>query len=202
MKTYKRGLVILIVFCFVAISIIYILKPWEPTPAEILQAEQEIYSAVLFKEKFYKNVPLVEFTCSSEVGRTYKRNDPEKIQAFGEFISGDFPEIEKSVWFDYIEKNQQTYQIENYLSPNSDVYYVNPVNDNTIDKYVTLSRVGFNKNLTQALVLLGTCSGDRCSDSNSEFMLSLGYYYFLEKKDDSWKVIDTSLGWIGEAPSP
>jgi len=53
--------------------------------------------------------------------------------------------------------------------------------------FTTLSRVGFNEDLSQALVYMGTMSGP---------LAGVGYYYLLEKKDGIWQITNQVMAWI------
>ncbi len=55
------------------------------------------------------------------------------------------------------------------------------------DGFTTLSRVGFNANLSQALVYMGTMSGP---------LAGAGYYYLLEKVDGVWQITHQVMAWI------
>lgn len=50
-----------------------------------------------------------------------------------------------------------------------------------------LSRVGFNRERTQALIYMGTMS---------HYLAGAGFFYLLEKEGDSWKVKDQVMVWI------
>jgi hypothetical protein len=51
----------------------------------------------------------------------------------------------------------------------------------------TVSRVGFNSDLTQAFVYAGTWSN---------WLAGAGYYYLLEKVDWTWVIIQQVMAWI------
>jgi hypothetical protein len=51
----------------------------------------------------------------------------------------------------------------------------------------TVSRVGFNRDLTQAFVYAGTWSN---------WLAGAGYYYLLEKVDGSWVILQQVMAWI------
>ncbi len=53
--------------------------------------------------------------------------------------------------------------------------------------HITLSRVGFNKQTTQALLYVGNQFGD---------LAGTGYYYLLSKQDGNWVIADEIMVWI------
>ena len=50
-----------------------------------------------------------------------------------------------------------------------------------------LSRVGFNADMTQALVYVG---------NQSHYLAGAGYYFLLAKKGGTWRVVDKVMTWI------
>ena len=56
-----------------------------------------------------------------------------------------------------------------------------------ISGMTTVSRVGFNDNLTQALLYAATWSN---------WLAGSGHYYLLEKMDDTWQIIQQVMAWI------
>ena len=53
--------------------------------------------------------------------------------------------------------------------------------------YTSLSRVGFNDELDQAVVYAGNMAGP---------LMGAGFYYLLEKKDGEWSIIEQVMAWI------
>jgi hypothetical protein len=53
--------------------------------------------------------------------------------------------------------------------------------------FITLSRVGFNRNMNQALVYLASACGETCG---------LGSLVFLVKEGGSWRIKGTAAAWI------
>jgi hypothetical protein len=51
----------------------------------------------------------------------------------------------------------------------------------------TLSKIGFNKKLDQALIYMAYRCGDECGSAN---------IYFLVRKGDIWKVEDSANVWM------
>ena len=52
---------------------------------------------------------------------------------------------------------------------------------------LTFSRVGFNNDNTKAIVLLGDYYAP---------LVGAGFLYFLEKTDDSWRIVSSIMVWI------
>jgi hypothetical protein len=73
------------------------------------------------------------------------------------------------------------------FAPNTsgwDVFYTRYPNSPGM---TTVSAVGFNTDLTQALVYIGT---------TSHWLAGAGYYLLLEKEDLTWRISEQVLAWI------
>lgn len=65
----------------------------------------------------------------------------------------------------------------------SEFYSLYPGSTGTVD----FSRVGFNKDKTQALVYFG---------NQSYYTAGAGYYIMLSKEEEEWKIVDRVMVWI------
>jgi hypothetical protein len=176
----------------------------KPAPAEVLKAEQEVYSFLLQDQKnAYSDetdqIQLVEHTNSGEL-QGYAPIDHAGI--YGSFNEDEFPTLQRKTWMDYQKKNKVSYPIKDYLPSSAEVIFVNPASGKQLYWWVSFSRIGFNSSLTQALVLVGDCRGEACYDSAGIYMYSMGDYVFLQKKNREWTIQGRQRVWFTEAPSP
>jgi hypothetical protein len=207
--TLKRLFVIFAAVAIMGAGLFMVLQNKQPTPAELLQAEQEVYAALLSyqnstytSEYVYGTVidkhQLVEYTNSGEL----QGNTPLDGAGYPADFDDGFSSLQQSTWKDYEEKNKVSLPIKELLPPTADVVFVDPANGEQLYWWVSFSRIGFNFSLTQALVLVGDCRGDACFDSTGEFMYSMGDYFLLGKVDGKWVIQDSTMAWLTELPSP
>lgn len=207
----KRVLVILVIIAIIGAGLFIVLQNKQPpTPAELLKAEQEVYTALLLYQKgtysseyVYGTVidkhQLIEYTNSGEL----QGNTPMDSAGYhGDFDIEKFPDLQQKTWTDYQEKNKVSYPIKEFLPSTADVVLVNPANGEQLYWWVSFSRIGFNSSLTQALVLVGDCRGELCYNDAGVFMYSQGFYVFLQKKYGKWIIKDRQDAWFIESPSP
>jgi len=202
-----------ILFTIIGASIFVFLAHNKPTPAEVLQAEQDIYSLLLENQRndyfgiHVDKFQIVEYTNSGE----FKENIPadSAFSSIG-FDTKNFPNLKRETWSDFKEKNKTSSSIKDYLPITLDIILVNPsgvgINNGTNDKefywWVSFSRIGFDSSLTQALVLVVDCRGESCYQSTKFSMYNIGAYMFLEKEKENWKIKKRQGAWLIEAPAP
>lgn len=202
--TPKRVLTLFVSLVIIGIGIFVLLQQNQPAPAEILQAEHEVYSLLLLDQKnAYSDVTdklqIVEYTNYGEL----RGNTPlDSAGIHGSFDMDEFSNLQRTTWLDYQKKNQVAYPIKDYLPSPADVIFVNPSKGEQLYWWVSFSRIGFNSSLTQALVLVGDCRGTSCYDTTSISMYSMGNYVFLQKIDGKWNIQGRQEVWFIEAPSP
>src|SRR5688572_14253548 len=198
--TIKR--VLLLCLGLIMITAVFFLfqKVNAPTAAELIQAEQEIYTLLLSAQKdAYSDVTdaiqVVEFTNSGEL-------------QFGGLDGGIFTEgpelgyfsgLEKRTLLDFQKKNSESHPIKNYLPDSATAILVNPAAGKQLYWWVSYSRIGFNPSMTQALVLVGDCRGTSCYDGTSDSMYSSGFYVFLEKESGEWVIKKRQDVWHSES---
>ena len=201
----KRILLLCLGITVVAAFLFLLWKFREPTPAELLQAEQEIYGLLLEERRcVYSDSPdkirVVELTNSAG----YQPGvPPSGLGLFRESLELKyFSSLEERTLLDYQTKNAKPYPIKNYLSDSANIILVNPADGKQLNWWVSFSRIGFNSSMTQAFVLKGCCLGKACYDNTSAYMLSWGDYIVLKRTDDKWIVKERQSAWHVESPAP
>ena len=206
----KRTFLFFIGAAVIGVSMFVLLTLSRPTPAELLKAEREVYSAVLQDMRNAYSIEINKFQVA-------EYTSPEELKGyFPEDSAGysvdftEIPDLKKETWKDYQEKNKVSHPIENYLPFTLDVILVDPsgvgIDNGTNDKrfywWISFSRIGFNSSLTQALVLIGDCRGESCFGNSNVSMYSQGYYVFLEKEKEEWTIRNQQRNWLIEVPAP
>ena len=206
----KRAFLFFIVVAVIGVSTFVLLSPNKPTPAELLKAEQEVYSAVLQDTRNAYSIEINKF-------QVVEYTSPEELKGYFPEDSADYsvdfkeiPDLKKETWKDYQEKNKVSQPIKNYLPFTTEVILVNPsgvgissgTNDRQFYWWVSLSRIGFDSSLTQALLLVGDCMGESCFGNSNVSMYSQGYYMFLKKENEKWIIQNQQRNWLIEVPSP
>ncbi len=111
-----------------------------------------------------------------------------------QWASNNFPQLEKETWEEFLRVNSQQISFPNNLD--LDYKYTlldvekNPPDwsqENRVEIYY-FSQIGFNSNMTQALV-------SRASDY---YDVTYGNLYYLEVDVGYWKVTDMAEGFISE----
>ena len=173
-------------------------KALTPVPkadaADIDREEQAVYSVVVHSGD--GSAVLLRET-SSDISN----DDPAQSL---DYIKSGLPSASKETLNSFIDRNQEHTQ----LSPDMqlDVEYVLLSDDEQksiftqaegwdtfYEKYpgsggyTSLSRVGFNDELDQAVVYAGNMAGP---------LMGAGFYYLLEKKDGEWRIIEQVMAWI------
>jgi hypothetical protein len=106
-------------------------------------------------------------------------------------VTRDLPELQKDTLREFLDANQQCVSITHKIPSNADYYLFNDSELPKAWKYsflLYLSRVGFNREHTEALVNVGRFS---YGDSN----LSEGHYVVLRKLAGKWTLGGTSAVW-------
>jgi hypothetical protein len=173
-------------------------KALTPVPkadaADIDREEQAVYSVVVHSG----DGPAVLLR---ETSADISSDDPAQSL---DYIKSGLPSASKETLNSFIDRNQEHTQ----LSPDMqlDVEYVLLSDDEQqsiftqaegwdtfYEKYpgsggyTSLSRVGFNDELDQAVVYAGNMAGP---------LMGAGFYYLLEKKDGEWSIIEQVMAWI------
>jgi hypothetical protein len=172
----------------------------EPTagPGEVDVEEQAVYAAAL--ENLYAAPAYVLLSTSA--------TDPVGVENTAgtlAYVLDNLPGVDETTVQDFSARNSQETPIEtgmqigapytlltrqemsDLFSENQngwDVFYAQHADTPGI---TSLSRVGFNTDLTQALVYVGT---------QSHWLSGTGYYLLLEKVDGLWSVVRGVMTWI------
>ena len=155
-----------------------------PSSSDQVEAEKEIYSLLLTGLYTADGVPLAEYTTLGNLGY----NDTSQ-EAFSRWDNQN-PDLKQETFSNFLELNQQPYSIREYLP--------REISDQIIEQqgwWVSLSRIGFNSQLTQALVVRDRNMG---CDSKGVCCYGEGSILFLQKKDNRWIIEDELTTWIGE----
>lgn len=173
------------VLTFVAVVAIWVLRVTSlPDPSERLEAEKEIYSLLLDESLSDDGIPLADFTTLGDLGYYgISQDDFIKWQKKN-------PNLKQETFTNFVELNQQTYPIRDFLP--------GEISGQMIGQqgwWVSVSRIGFDRRLTQALVVRQRNMG---CDSNGDCCLDAGSIIYLQKKDSHW-IIDKEFNeWLGE----
>lgn len=119
------------------------------------------------------------------------RNSTETPSDRIAIVARDLPELQKDTLSEFLNANQQYVSITHKIPSSADYYLFNERDIPKDWKYsflVYLSRVGFNREHTEALVNVGLFSYANSS-------LSEGHYVELQKLAGKWKLGGTSVVW-------
>ncbi|MGD2249910.1 MAG: hypothetical protein PVF58_15995 [Candidatus Methanofastidiosia archaeon] len=119
-----------------------------------------------------------------------------------EYMAERMPEVEQETFEDFKMKNTEPYPLHNFFDVSIPIVLVNKEEINEIlrkengdniflstynsDVFVTLSRVGFNAEMDQALVYAGI---------STTIGFGIGYYVLLVKEGGHWKVHNGIEAW-------
>lgn len=115
-----------------------------------------------------------------------------------DYLYDSTPSLYKNTIEDFKEVNKESQTLDVSLSLNKPYEYITlPIDENgwieLEQKYpnaisiTSLSKIGFNKELDQALVFMSYYCGNKCG---------LGNIYFLVRKEGTWKIENTIGVWI------
>lgn len=102
------------------------------------------------------------------------------------YYKTNLPEAEDETFNNYISRNQTNVKLEKIEGVNS-VYYSeveNPFQNGTI---VSLSKVGYNENKTQAILTIGITYAP---------LAGYGSLFLLKFENGKWKVVGSIMTWI------
>lgn len=190
--SFKKALMIFLLLDVLAC------KALNPTPkpdaADIEREEQAVYSVLVHSG----DGPAVLLR---ETSADISSDDPTESL---DYIKSGLPSASKETLNSFVDRNKEHTQ----LSPDMqlDVEYVLLSADEQqsiftqgdgwktfYEKYpgsggyTSLSRVGFNDTLDQALVYIGNMAGP---------LMGAGFYYLLEKKNGEWQILEQVMAWI------
>jgi hypothetical protein len=176
-------------------------------PSRIGEDEYAVYAVMLahFQQSKKASHPIVSdhtstFACDKScngmnIGGCNGLRDADETPAERLAITRrDVPGLASTVTTDFEQKNQRCSKVERRI-PSKFKYLLfgvrsadNVPADWDSPDYFYFSRVGFNQEHTQALVVVGFLSGSDARDSG-------GKYFFLAKQTTNWKLQGTSDIW-------
>jgi hypothetical protein len=166
-----------------------------PSPILRLEAEREVFAVLFTLEVFPDTKSQIE-PYTSLGDSLYEPNEE------ADFVMNGFPDMKEEIIRDFQENNKQPFPIKDYLPSRVDDVFLSPPKDPLNSRQISISRAGFNSQLTQALILVGDCYGDACFSDTGQFMYSTGTYFFLQNYDGKWAIRDKLFAWVGELPPP
>src|SRR5688572_19584743 len=123
----RKVVAIFLIIVIIGIGLFIVSQNKRPIPAELLKAEQEVYTALLLDQKNAYSDPtdtfqVIEYTNSGEL----QGNTPGDSAGYHlEFDLNEFPDLQRKTWTDYQEKNKVSYSIKEFLPPTANVVLVN-----------------------------------------------------------------------------
>jgi hypothetical protein len=178
----------------------------EPSSAARLEAEREVYAALLASLIYPDDASKIEeYTLIEEyttIGETQDDTCTLKGSCYP-FVDDDLSELQQSTLTDFLKNNTQSYPLRDYLPSTIDNSLLTVDNQKTYWWRLSFSRIGFDSSLTQALVLVGDCRGDGCFSSDGEVTYrSRGTVLLFQKVNSIWIVQNEAQSWLTEKPSP
>lgn len=192
-RLFKKVLIVLFASTLTACSAI---SPAAPTPSaeEIEKEEQAVYS--FFLPNTGNPVLILEET-SSDVSSD---NAEQTI----DYIKSDLEDISKQTLNSFLERNAEHTQlsanmdlgVEYTLLSADDLHRIasQPNWGKLLEEeypgahgYTIFSRVGFNNNLDQALIYVGSVGGP---------LMGSGTYFLMEKQNGEWIMKEQIMSWI------
>ncbi|MBU7038781.1 MAG: hypothetical protein HXS52_12690 [Theionarchaea archaeon] len=121
-----------------------------------------------------------------------------------EWVRDEMPSVTQEMIDDFIDKNGKSYPLEDSFDIRKKVLLLEPDESREIFKdssgwsefysrypdaqgILTLSRVGFNADMSKALVYLG---------GQCDWLFGAGFYVLLVKKDGEWSIQGEIMSWI------
>ena len=159
----------------------------EPDPEE-----QAVY-AVLFSDYHRDRIVLKE-TTDSGLGFMNQDSLPQEL-----------PGLSPGLWSDYLARNDRAYPLSAEMEIGVNYVFLDDremgdIFDDSVNGWeefyrrypdlpgiTTLSRVGFNRERTEALVYMG---------AQFHYLAGAGNLYRLEKQDGVWKIVEKVMLWI------
>ena len=167
-------------------------------PTDDSEAEEYAVYSALIDERFDEILIVIkDYTA-------YDRIAGEDLSGRLQWVYETMPAAQQETFDDFLAKNGQSYPLKNLFNIGSKVTLVSEEKVRGIfqgefdwlEFYVrypfsqgimTLSRVGFNAEMDQALVYIGNQSGG---------LSGAGYYVLLTKEEGAWTIQDNIIVWI------
>jgi hypothetical protein len=142
--------------------------------------EYEVYSALV------EEVFVTEASASGPVPIRDRTGCPKFIV---EMASSGINAVKPETWEDFKAKNAQEYPPEERFNLSVGCELVNERDDPHARGIVGLSRVGFDSEMSQALVHV---------DKIAVWYISSGSFVLLVKEEGAWRVEETAMTYLGE----
>lgn len=168
------------------------------TPINDTEAEEYAVYSALIEERFDDFVIVIkDHTACDRAAR-------EDLNGRLQWVYEAMPAAQQETFDDFLAKNGQSYPLKNLFNVRGKVILVSEEKLRKIfegefgwlEFYVrypfsqgimTLSRVGFNEEMDQALIYTGNQSGS---------LSGAGYYVLLTKEEGVWTIQDSIIVWI------
>lgn len=174
----KWSLYLVVVLVIAGLFIALVIKPsFSLTKISRAEREREVYTSAIGSGGFQ----VAEYTTMDTLNN-YNKKDFDNI-------AQKLPELKPDTLLDFQEQNKQQLSLWQYLPSTTDnrVLSLNDIKLLGEDRYITLSRIGFDSEFNQAFFLWGIVD-----KINNEIKPCDGILVLLHKVDDEW-VIQNSL---------
>ena len=173
-----------------------------PTTGSVAAEEYAVYEAVIEWGFLTESTKLIVVTDHTAAGLFVEESMDEQMI---EYIRDNMgTALEAETLNNYLAKNEETYELEKRFPLDVQYVLISEAELNKIfeegegwDQFyatypnsqgtMTLSRVGFNANIDQALVYVG---------NQAHYLAGIGYYVLLAKEKDAWVVENSIVAWI------
>jgi hypothetical protein len=155
-------------------------------------AEYAVYAVVLDEKKNRTQLVIDEYTRIADLSNSDSQRILEQLAP-----------LTKETYEDFVAKNEKPSKLTNEFNLKAEIKFLGKEDevpqDRTKDPWEafhqkyragaihTLSRVGFNKDKTQALVFVAFICGGLCGEGN---------YFLLTKNEGQWKIEKKLFAWI------
>ncbi len=170
----------------------------EETPINDTEAEAYAVYSALIGERFD------EFVIVIKDHTAYDRAAREDLSGRLQWVKETMPAAQQETLNDFLANNEQSYPLKDFFDIRGTVILISEEKLRKIfqgefdwlEFYVyypfsqgimTLSRVGFNAEMDQALVYTGNQSGS---------LSGAGYYVLLTKEEGNWTIQDDTIVWV------
>jgi hypothetical protein len=173
-----------------------------PTTGSVAAEEYAVYEAVIEWGFLTESTKLIVVTDHTAAGLFVEESMDERMI---EYIRDNMgTDLQAETLNDYLAKNEETYELGKRFPLDVQYVLISEAELNKIfeegegwDQFystypnsqgtMTLSRVGFNTNVDQALVYVG---------NQAHYLAGIGYYVLLAKEQGAWVVENAVMAWI------
>lgn len=173
-----------------------------PTTGSAATEEYAVYAAIIEWGFLTESTRLIVVTDHTAAGLFVEESlDEQMIEYIRDNMGTD---LQAETLNDYLAKNEETYELEKRFPLNMQYVLISEAElskifedgegwDQFYETYpnsqgtMTLSRVGFNTNMDQALVYVG---------NQAHYLAGIGYYVLLAKEESAWAIENAVVAWI------